>query len=47
MLEVERKIRRSGVVHLAGVDELVRGHMLADATAVIGTIDLVLGDVDR
>jgi NADH-quinone oxidoreductase subunit D len=41
------RLHTAGIPHLAGVDEMVRGHMLADATAVIGTIDLVLGDVDR
>ncbi|MCK9388272.1 MAG: NADH-quinone oxidoreductase subunit D [Sulfuritalea sp.] len=41
------KLHTAGIPHLSGVDELVRGHMLADVTAVIGTIDLVLGDVDR
>jgi NADH-quinone oxidoreductase subunit D len=29
------------------MDELSKGHMLADAVAIIGTIDIVFGDVDR
>ena len=37
----------AGIPHLAATSEMCRGHMLADVTAVIGTIDLVLGDVDR
>ena len=41
------KLHTAGIPHLAATDEMCRGHMLADATAVIGTIDLVLGDVDR
>ncbi len=41
------KLRSPGFPHLAAVDEMARGHMLADVTAIIGTIDLVLGDTDR
>jgi NADH-quinone oxidoreductase subunit D len=41
------KIRPPGFVHLAALDELTRGHMLADAVAVIGTMDIVFGEVDR
>jgi NADH-quinone oxidoreductase subunit D len=41
------KIRAAGFVHMAGLDELVRGHMLADVVAVIGTLDIVFGEVDR
>ncbi len=41
------KLRSPGFPHLAATDELARGHMIADATAIIGTIDLVLGDTDR
>jgi NADH-quinone oxidoreductase subunit D len=29
------------------MDEMVRGHMLADVVAVIGTIDIVFGEIDR
>jgi NADH-quinone oxidoreductase subunit D len=41
------KLRSPGFPHLAALTELCKGHMLADATAIIGTIDLVLGDTDR
>jgi len=41
------KLRSPGFPHLAATDEMARGHMIADVTAVIGTIDLVLGDTDR
>ena len=41
------KIRTAGFAHLAAMDELTRGHMIADVVAVIGTLDIVFGDVDR
>ncbi len=41
------KIRPAGFTHMAAVDELARGHMIADVVAIIGTIDIVFGDVDR
>jgi NADH-quinone oxidoreductase subunit D len=41
------KIRASGFAHLAALDEMVRGHMLADLVAIIGTQDIVFGEVDR
>ena len=41
------KIRAPGFAHIAGLDEMSRGHMLADVVAIIGTQDLVFGDVDR
>jgi NADH-quinone oxidoreductase subunit D len=41
------KIRAPGFAHLAALDEMVRGHMLADVVAVIGTQDIVFGEVDR
>jgi NADH-quinone oxidoreductase subunit D len=41
------KLRPPGFVHLSAIDEMVRGHMLADVVAVIGTIDVVFGEVDR
>ena len=41
------KLRAPGFPHLAAMDELARGHMLADVTALMGTLDLVFGDVDR
>ena len=41
------KIRAPGLAHLAAMDELSRGHMIADAVAVIGTMDIVFGEIDR
>jgi NADH-quinone oxidoreductase subunit D len=41
------KIRPPGFVHLSGLNELASGHMIADAVAVIGTIDIVFGEIDR
>ncbi|NCF10479.1 MAG: NADH-quinone oxidoreductase subunit D [Gammaproteobacteria bacterium] len=41
------KIRAPGFAHLASMDEMVRGHMLADVVAVIGTQDIVFGEIDR
>ena len=41
------KIRPPGFAHLAAMDEMARGHMIADAVAVIGTMDIVFGDIDR
>jgi len=41
------KIRAPGFAHMAGMDEMTRGHMLADVVAVIGTMDIVFGEVDR
>ncbi len=41
------KLRSPGFPHLAAMNEMSKGHMIADATAIIGTIDLVLGDTDR
>ncbi|MBT3029774.1 MAG: NADH-quinone oxidoreductase subunit D [Candidatus Thiodiazotropha sp. (ex Lucina pensylvanica)] len=41
------KIRAPGFPHLAAMDEMVRGHMLADVVAVIGTMDVVFGEIDR
>jgi NADH-quinone oxidoreductase subunit D len=41
------KIRAPGFAHLQAMDFLTRGHMLADVTAVIGSIDVVFGEVDR
>ncbi len=36
-----------GFAHLSSIDSVVRGHMLADVVAMIGTYDLVFGEVDR
>ena len=41
------KIRAPGFAHLAAMDEMVRGHMLADVVAMIGTMDIVFGEIDR
>lgn len=41
------KIRAPGFAHLAALDEMVKGHMLADVVAVIGTQDIVFGEIDR
>ena len=40
-------LRAPGFAHLASIDELTRGHMLPDVVAMIGTYDLVFGEVDR
>jgi len=41
------KIRAPGFPHLAAMDELSKGHMIADAVAIIGTMDIVFGEIDR
>ncbi len=41
------KIKAPGFAHLAGLDKVSRGHMLADAVAIIGTLDVVFGEIDR
>lgn len=41
------KIRPPGFVHLAAFDELSKGYMLADAVAIIGSLDIVFGEIDR
>jgi NADH-quinone oxidoreductase subunit D len=41
------KCRAPGFPHLAALDEMVQGHMLADVVAVIGTADIVFGEIDR
>ena len=41
------KIRAPGFAHLASLDEMSRGHMLADVVAIIGTQDIVFGEIDR
>ena len=41
------KIRAPGFAHLSALDEMSRGHMLADVVALIGTQDIVFGEVDR
>ncbi len=41
------KIRAPGFPHLSAMDFLCRGHMLADSVAVIGSLDIVFGEIDR
>ncbi|HLD13095.1 MAG TPA: NADH-quinone oxidoreductase subunit D [Burkholderiales bacterium] len=41
------KIRAPGFAHLSALDEMTRGHMIADVVAVIGTLDIVFGEIDR
>ena len=41
------KIRAPGFAHLSSLDEMVRGHMLADAVAILASQDIVFGEVDR
>ena len=41
------KIRAPGFAHLAALDEMSRGHMLSDVVAIIGTQDIVFGEIDR
>lgn len=41
------KIRAPGYAHLSALDEMARGHMISDVVAIIGTQDIVFGEVDR
>lgn len=41
------KLRAPGFAHLQAMDFLCRGHMLADVTAILGSLDIVFGEVDR
>lgn len=41
------KIKAPGFAHLAALDEMSRGHMIADVVAILGTQDIVFGEVDR
>lgn len=41
------KIRAPGFAHMSAMDFLSRGHMLADVSAIIGSLDIVFGEVDR
>lgn len=40
-------IRAPGFAHLQGLDFMSKGHMLADAVAIIGSLDIVFGEIDR
>ena len=41
------KIRAPGFVHLSAMDEMTKGHMLSDVVTIIGTQDIVFGEIDR
>ena len=41
------KVRAPGFAHLSAMDEMARGHMLADVVSIIGTQDIVFGEIDR
>jgi NADH-quinone oxidoreductase subunit D len=41
------KIRAPGFAHISAIDEMARGHMIADVVTIIGTQDIVFGEVDR
>ncbi|MSU88916.1 NADH-quinone oxidoreductase subunit D [Rhodobacteraceae bacterium 2CG4] len=41
------KLRAPGFLHLAAMDHMLRGHQLADVSAVLGSLDIVFGEVDR
>jgi Ni,Fe-hydrogenase III large subunit len=44
---VPLKLRAPGFAHLSAMDEIAKGHMLADVVAMIGTYDVVFGEIDR
>lgn len=41
------KIRARSFAHLQAMDFLCRGHMIADVSAIIGSLDIVFGEIDR
>jgi NADH-quinone oxidoreductase subunit D len=41
------KIRAPGFAHLQAMDHICRGHLLADVSAILGSLDIVFGEVDR
>ena len=41
------KIRAPGFPHLQAMDHLNKGHMLADVSAILGSLDIVFGEIDR
>ncbi len=41
------KVRAAGFSHLAALEELVRGHMIADVVAILSSLDIVFGEIDR
>jgi len=46
-LALRCNIRSPGFFHLQGLDCLLKNHLIADLTAIIGTLDLVFGEIDR
>ena len=41
------KVRAAGFAHLSAMNAMVKGHMLADVVTIIGTQDIVFGEIDR
>jgi NADH-quinone oxidoreductase subunit D len=41
------KVRPAGIPHLAGLDEMIRGHMISDVVSVLSSLDIVFGEIDR
>ena len=41
------KLRAPGFAHMSAMDEMAQGHMLADVVTIMGTMDIVFGEVDR
>ena len=41
------KIRAPGFAHLAAIDHICTGHQLADVSAILGSLDVVFGEIDR
>ena len=41
------KIRAPGFAHLAAIDHICSGHQLADVSAILGSLDVVFGEIDR
>ena len=41
------KIRSPGFMHLQAINFMAKGHLIADVVAIVGTLDLVFGEVDR
>jgi NADH-quinone oxidoreductase subunit D len=41
------KIRSPNFTHLSAMNEMARGHMIPDAVAIIGTLEIVFGEIDR
>ena len=41
------KLRAPGFSHLAAMDKICKGHQLADVAAILGSLDIVFGEIDR